>query len=96
MGPGWAPIRAAAGVSPAHVPDGNNIPLALLGWVVGSATVWSSLFAIGSYLYGRTTAALLLTAIFVASALSLARIVQRMWRDDERQHGARSLERFRY
>ena len=89
MGPGWAPIRAAAGVSATDVADRDNIPLALLGWVVGSAAVWSSLFAIGSFLYGQTTKALLLTAVFVASAAALARIVQRVWRDEDApEHGA--------
>ena len=35
-GPGWAPIRAIAGVSDAELAaTGDNIPMALVGWVAG-------------------------------------------------------------
>ena len=36
---------------------------ATLGWISGCLTIWSSLFAIGNFLYGRTGAALTLTAV---------------------------------
>ena len=53
--------------------------IALLGWVAGCAAIWSSLFAVGNYLYGRLTAALALTAVFVVSGLILMRIVSILW-----------------
>jgi solute:Na+ symporter, SSS family len=77
-GPGWAPVRARAGAAD----DGGmreNIPMALLGWAAGCATIWSSLFAVGNFLYGRTARALVLTAVFAVSGLLLARIVSSMW-----------------
>ena len=40
---------------------------ATLGWIAGCLTIWSSLFAIGNFLYGRTRPALVLTAVFVVS-----------------------------
>jgi solute:Na+ symporter, SSS family len=78
FGPGWARIRAMVGPLP---DDGTpeNIPMALLGWVAGCASIWSALFAVGNFLYGRTTPALLLTAVFVVSGLIVVRIVSRLW-----------------
>ena len=79
FGPGWEPIRRAAGVLEPQGSDAANIPRALLGWVAGCTAIWSSLFAIGSFLYGRTGAALLLAGVFAISALALSRVVRALW-----------------
>jgi solute:Na+ symporter, SSS family len=79
-GPGWAPIHAAAeaaGVPLTGTPD--NIPMALFGWVAGCAMIWSALFTVGTFLYGRYTTATLLLAVFVVSGLVLLRIVRTLW-----------------
>jgi hypothetical protein len=55
---------------------------ATLGWVAGCATIWSSLFAIGNFLYGRTQLALVLTAVFVVSGLVLITVTNRLWDKD--------------
>jgi hypothetical protein len=52
---------------------------ATLGWVAGCLTIWSSLFAIGNFLYGRTQLALILTAVFVVSGLVLITVTNRLW-----------------
>jgi solute:Na+ symporter, SSS family len=79
-GPGWEPIRAAAGLSPSEAAaPGDNIPMALLGWVAGSTMIWSALFTVGNILYGRQTTALLLGAVFLASGLVVLNVVQRLW-----------------
>jgi SSS family solute:Na+ symporter len=79
-GPGWAPIRAAAGVADAELAaTGDNIPMALVGWVAGCAAIWSSLFMVGNFLYGRTSTALVLLVVFVVSSLVLIRIVRTLW-----------------
>jgi solute:Na+ symporter, SSS family len=78
-GPGWDPIRKLAGDIPPSVADRDNIPLALLGWVAGCTAIWSALFAEGSYLYGRTAQAFLLTVVFIASSLALMFVVKRTW-----------------
>lgn len=85
-GPGWAPIRAAAGLPPdATGHPGDSIPLALAGWSLGCAAVWSALFALGSLLYGRWTAAAVLAAVCGVSAGLLVRIVSILWKAaDER------------
>jgi SSS family solute:Na+ symporter len=80
-GPGWKPIRAAANLS-GRAPA-ENIPLALLGWVAGCAAIWSSLFAVGNFLYQRPGAAMLLLAVFAASGLTLLAVVRKLWADSD-------------
>ncbi|MEN6496411.1 MAG: sodium:solute symporter family protein [Thermoguttaceae bacterium] len=83
FGPGWAPIRqelALSGKDQELEATGENIPLALLGWMAGCTAIWSSLFAMGNYLYGRMDYAYGLTAVFVVSGLVLIRVVNRLWR----------------
>jgi SSS family solute:Na+ symporter len=83
-GPGWAPIRAAAGITDADArATSDNIPLALLGWVVGSAMIWSALFTVGNYLYGRYDYALLMGAVFVVSGSMLLYVIRQLWTDGE-------------
>ena len=48
---------------------GDNIPMALLGWVAGCTMIWSSLFTVGNFLYGRTATAFVLLGIFAISAV---------------------------
>jgi hypothetical protein len=79
FGPGWRRFREAAGLSAAEAATGENIPLALLGWVAGCATIWSSLFAVGNVLYGRTGYAAACLAVFVVSGFALLRVVSRLW-----------------
>ncbi|MBL8979155.1 MAG: Na+:solute symporter, partial [Gemmatimonadetes bacterium] len=79
-GPGWKPIQAEAGVGPS--PD--NLPQALLGWMLGIAFVYAALFGTGSFLYGRTPQALVWLAVFVVSGLGLLRLVPRLWGSSDR------------
>jgi SSS family solute:Na+ symporter len=79
-GPGWAPIRAVSGLTDAEIAaTGDNIPMALVGWVTGSTAIWSALFTVGNVLYGRTSTALALFAVFVVSSLILLKVVTRLW-----------------
>ena len=79
-GPGWAPIQAIAGVTDAELAaTGDNIPMALVGWVVGCAAIWSALFAVGNLLYGRMSTALALFVVFVISSVILVRLVTTLW-----------------
>ena len=83
FGPGWTPIRvlaedvleAEAAIGGSH----ENIPLALLGWASGCTVIWSALFCVGNFLYGRNGYALGLLAIFVASGLALIKVIKRLW-----------------
>jgi Na+/proline symporter len=83
-GRGWDPIRREAVIPPSDtVADADNIPLALLGWVAGCITIWSSLFTVGTLLYGRTLQATFLLVVFVASALTLIYVTKRLWTSGE-------------
>ena len=81
VGPGWARIRAEVGLLPDDEGSRENIPLALLGWVSGCTAIWSGLFVVGNFLYGRTGYALALAAIFVVSALVVVRVMTTLWSD---------------
>jgi SSS family solute:Na+ symporter len=78
MGPGWKPIRAIAGVSPSAA-AADNFPLALVGWLSGCTMIWSALFTVGNFLYGRMEYALGLLAVFLVSAAIVYAVVRRLW-----------------
>jgi len=81
-GPGWTPIRIEAGVTVAEAArHSDHIGKAALGWVSGCLTIWSSLFATGQFLYGRTGAGLLLTAVFVVSGSVLIYVMRTLYSD---------------
>jgi SSS family solute:Na+ symporter len=89
FGPGWRAIRREAGIAEADAKGTHeSFPLALVGWVSGSLTIWSALFAVGNFLYGRLTYALVLVAVFVASGLVLIKVVNRLWTNGKGGAGA--------
>jgi solute:Na+ symporter, SSS family len=82
FGPGWNRIRAIAGITPAEAAEteGENFPLALLGWLTGCVMIWSALFTVGNFLYGRLNYAFGLLAVFAVSAAILIQVVRRLWK----------------
>ncbi len=83
FGPGWRPIQVAAGVTDAEAAEHTkheNIPLSLLGWAAGCMAIWSSLFCVGNFLYGRLNYAYGLLAVFVISGAALVWVINRLWR----------------
>jgi len=93
FGPGWGPIRAAAGL-PAQeaMRSHENIPLALLGWTAGCVAIWSSLFTVGTFLYGRWMQTGLLFAVFVVSGTVLLRVINRLWNHTSATEAIPTLE----
>jgi Na+/proline symporter len=83
-GPGWAPIRAIAGVRESAATSTTSLPIAMLGWVAGTAAIWSSLFVTGSILYGRWPQAIFLTGIFAVSVVALVWVMRRLWPAERR------------
>jgi Na+/proline symporter len=82
FGPGWKGIRQEAGISATDAKGTHeNIPMALLGWVAGCTAIWSSLFVVGNFLYGRMSYALILLGIFVASGSILLHVINKLWSD---------------
>jgi Na+/proline symporter len=81
FGPGWKPVHAKAGLTAAEAAaPGDNFPLALVGWLSGCVMIWSALFTVGNFLYGRTPYAFGLLAVFLVSGGVVTRVVQRLWR----------------
>ena len=79
-GPGWTRIRVEAGVSVQEAArHSDSLGKATLGWIAGCLTIWSSLFATGEFLYGRTQPAIALTVLFVVSAAVLSYVVNTLW-----------------
>jgi hypothetical protein len=80
FGPGWRRIRREAGVSLEEAQATHeNVPLALMGCLASSVVIWSSLFMVGSYLYGRMAQAFILFAVFIASGILLIYVMNRLW-----------------
>jgi hypothetical protein len=81
-GPGWAHVRALAGVTPAEEAVASkmlNFPMSLLGWFTGCITIWSGLFTVGNFLYGRMELFWAMLAVCVVSGGILIRVVNRLW-----------------
>jgi solute:Na+ symporter, SSS family len=80
FGPGWKIIRKEAGISKEEANESHeNIPLGLLGWVTGCTVIWSALFMVGNFLYGRLNFALILLAVFLVSGTVLINIINKLW-----------------
>jgi len=80
FGPGWKKVRADAGIPESEARSSHeNIPLSLLGWVSGCTAIWSSLFTVGNFLYGRMAMAGALFVVLLVSAGVLIYVVNRLW-----------------
>ncbi|MCO4100452.1 sodium:solute symporter family protein [Gemmatimonas sp.] len=87
-GPGWTAQRAEAGISDREVAEENRIGTSMIGWLSGCVVIWSSLFAIGNFLYAsgdpsRVTDAWVLTGVFVVSGLVLLSVTRKLWAASE-------------
>jgi len=86
FGPGWKQIREEAGITEQEAKATHeNIPMALLGWVAGCTVIWSALFTVGNYLYGRMNYALMLFGVFLVSGSALLYVVSKLWSDTGRR-----------
>jgi Na+/proline symporter len=84
-GAGWARVRAEAGVTEGDArAAGDNLPMALLGWLAGCTAIWSSLFTVGNVLYGRPGVAAMLFGVFVVSGLALLFVTRSLWSQGDR------------
>lgn len=75
-GPGWEPVRrhASTGGSP------DNLPQAMLAWVLSCLMVYSALFGTGSLLYGDWDIGIVFTVLFMGSLIGLVPLLRSMWR----------------
>ncbi|MFY9883608.1 MAG: sodium:solute symporter family protein [Candidatus Cybelea sp.] len=74
-GPGWARVRRVCALPPS--PD--SLPLALLGWVLGLASVYGALFAAGGFVYGRVDQGVTWSVVAGAAILGLLLTGRRLW-----------------
>ncbi|MFH1196460.1 MAG: sodium:solute symporter family protein [bacterium] len=84
LGPGWRAVRKEAGITEERakqIASRENIPLSLLGWFLGCTMIWSALFTVGNFLYGRLNYAFLLLAVFIVSSGFLIYVVNILWTD---------------
>ncbi|MEK6650279.1 MAG: sodium:solute symporter family protein [Bacteroidota bacterium] len=89
FGPGWTRIREAAGITADEArTTRENIPLALVGWMSGSVLIWSSLFTVGNFLYGRMEYALGLLGVCLLSGAVLIWVINRLWSSPSMRSGA--------
>lgn len=80
FGPGWKAIKIEAGIKDNELEESkNNIPLGLLGWVSGCIMIWSALFTVGNFLYGRLELAFMLLTVFAVSTFVLVKVVRKVW-----------------
>jgi SSS family solute:Na+ symporter len=86
-GGGWRDIRREAGLVE-EAASGDNIPLALLGWVAGCTTIWAALFFVGAILYGRMLQALIMGAVLIVGGLTLISVTRRLWAGTETARAA--------
>jgi SSS family solute:Na+ symporter len=83
FGPGWKRIRIESGISKAEAAawvKNDNISLAMVGWVTGATVIWSGLFLVGNFLYGRVGYVIGIGSVFLVSAAILIRVVNRLWK----------------
>ncbi len=79
-GPGWAKvIRDAQAEGDMIVTDkGWDLPVGILCMAVGCLTIWSSLFSVGSFVYGSMRNGLALAGVAVVSVLLLMKLLTKL------------------
>jgi Na+/proline symporter len=76
-GPGWRPVVERAEADGHPLPEtgrGWIVPQGILATLVGSLAIYSALFGIGYWIYGRYLAAAALTALALAGSIYLVRV----------------------
>ena len=75
-GPGWEKVVAQAKAEGDHVDEGEgkwSVPSGIIAMLLGVALVYTTMFATGYWIYGRTSAALILTGVALVSGFLLIR-----------------------
>ncbi|MGB5272613.1 MAG: sodium:solute symporter family protein [Flavobacteriaceae bacterium] len=80
-GPGWAKVVAEAetdGVTIVNTKEKWSVPSGLTAMLLGCVLIYSIMFATGYWIYGRTTSAMVLTAVAFVSGFLLIKAWNRM------------------
>ncbi len=78
-GRGWLPVREKLRAKGEDVSTEHTLTSSLMAWTLGVTAVWTGLFTVGNFLYGRTTPAVILGVIFVACSIGLTALLRRLW-----------------
>ena len=79
MGRGWSKVvDTEATVGDESRASDTDVGAAMLGWVLGSLTVYATLFGTGYLLYGRALAAVIALGVAAAAAIGLFRVLPRV------------------
>ena len=79
MGRGWSKVvDTEATVGDESRASDTDVGAAMLGWVLGSLTVYATLFGTGYLLYGRALAAAIALGVAAAAAIGLFRVLPRI------------------
>lgn len=82
FGPGWGPVRRQAGITEVQAREfdrTDNIPQAMIGWLSGVILIWSALFTVGNFLYGRMNYAWGLLAVALVCTWVLISTIRKVW-----------------
>ncbi|MCP4895799.1 MAG: Na+:solute symporter [bacterium] len=82
-GRGWARV---VDVTESKKPS-DPVGPAFLGWALGCAFVYSTLFATGAMLYGQTAQAVVCGVVAIATGVGLIKVVPRLWAEPEQEKG---------
>ncbi len=80
-GPGWSKVVNEAKSEDLNIVDTNekwSVPSGITAMLLGVALIYSLLFATGYWIYGRTTAAIILSVVALVSGLLLIRTWNKM------------------
>ena len=79
-GPGWAKVVDEAKEDNIEIDSGEkwSVPSGITAMLLGVVLVYSTMFATGYWIYGRTTSALILTAVALVSGFLLIKAWNRM------------------
>ena len=78
MGRGWSSVVDTEATADGSGAPDSDVGAAMLGWVLGSLTVYATLFGTGYLLYGRALAATIALGVAAAAAIGLFRVLPRV------------------
>ena len=82
-GPGWAKVVNDAKVDNVQIDTGEkwSVPSGIMAMLLGVLMVYSMMFATGHWIYGKTSSAMIFTAVSIVSAILLMVAWNRMKKD---------------
>ena len=75
-GPGWRRVAAELKSNGVTVSEKSNLPAGIVSMTLGCLAVYSALFAIGYWIYGKIELTLLLTVLVIATTYALLKLWQ--------------------